>query len=202
MRLDHLVILCTDLEEGIAHAEAALGLPLEPGGKHARFGTHNAVISLGDGIYLEVIAPDPEAEAPADPRWFGLDAVSGPPRLGNWVCAVDDLDRALDAAPFVGAPIDLTRGDLRWRIAVPSGGELPMGGAFPTLIEWQTQPVGERLPESGCRLRSLSLQAPLASEALAAMGGALPDARIGLTGADRFRISAEIDTPGGSRHLT
>ena len=201
MKLDHLVILATDLAAGLAHAEAALGLKLQPGGRHARFATRNAVVSLGDGLYLEVLAPDPEAPPPEHPRWFGVDAMDGPPRLGNWVCAVGDLGAALDSAPFAGEPLDMARGELSWRVAVPSDGSLPMGGAFPTLIEWAAPPPGETLPDAGCRLRALNIQAPLAKEALAALGGSLPDPRISLTGADSFRMSAEIDTAHGPRHL-
>ncbi|WP_373353493.1 VOC family protein [Pseudoroseicyclus sp. CXY001] len=201
MRLDHLVILCADLADGISHVAAALGVTPAPGGRHALFGTHNAVVSLGGGTYLEVLAPDPEAPVPERPRWFGLDLFEGPPRLANWACAVDDLDAALDAAPFAGEPLDLARGALRWRIAVPADGALPMGGAFPTLLEWQSPPPGETLPDAGLRLRSLAIQAPHAGEALEALGGALPDPAITLTGAERFRLSAEIDTPHGPRHL-
>ncbi|NDV00999.1 VOC family protein [Pseudoroseicyclus tamaricis] len=201
MYLDHLVILANDLEAGVAHAEASLGLRPQPGGRHVRFGTHNALLSIGEGLYLEVLAPEPEAQHPGKPRWLGLEGFDGPPRLANWVCATDDLDEALDDAPFAGEPVNLQRGDLRWRIAIPADGRLPMGGAFPTLIQWETQPCGTCLPDRGCRLRSVAIQAPLAREALVAMGGELPDGRVTLTGADAFRISAEIDTPDGPRHL-
>ena len=68
------------------------------GGKHAHMGTHNRLLSLGD-LYLEVIAPDPEAPRPAWPRWFDLDNFDGPPRLTNWICRSDDLDDDLGLAP-------------------------------------------------------------------------------------------------------
>lgn len=38
-----------------------------------QFGTHNRCLGMEDGIYLEVIAVDPEAPPPSRPRWFGLD---------------------------------------------------------------------------------------------------------------------------------
>ena len=36
-------------------------------------GTHNRVLGMAGGMYLEVIAIDPDAAAPERPRWFGLD---------------------------------------------------------------------------------------------------------------------------------
>lgn len=72
MKLDHLAVSARALDEGVAHVEAALGVRLAGGGKHPYMATHNRLLGLGD-IYLEVIAPDPEAQAPNWPRWFDLD---------------------------------------------------------------------------------------------------------------------------------
>ena len=77
MQLDHLAITCASLEDGTAWAEERLGVPLEPGGRHDRFGTHNRLISLGPGLYLEVIAPEP-GTTPAVPRWFDLNHATAP----------------------------------------------------------------------------------------------------------------------------
>ncbi len=175
MILDHIAICATDLAAGTARVEEALGVRLLPGGKHARYGTHNTLLGLGDGIYLEVIAPDPDAPKPEGGRWFGLDRFRGAPRPGNWICAVPDLAGALETAPAsCGQARDLARGDLTWRIAVPDDGSLPMGGAWPTMIEWGpgVTPPGLSLPDSGIRLtrwevftpnpRALATRLPLA----------------------------------------
>ena len=63
-----------------------------PGGRHARFGTHNRLLGLGPDLYLEVIAPDPDAAPFEGPRWFGLDTPPPVPRLANWIVAVADMD--------------------------------------------------------------------------------------------------------------
>jgi hypothetical protein len=121
--LDHLVIAARSLEEGATYVEAVLGVRLSPGGRHAYMGTHNLLLSLGPREYLEVIAVDPDATPPLHPRWFGLDHFSDAPRMTNWVCRTDDLDDALDAAPpGVGEPVELSRGDLNWTMAVPDDG--------------------------------------------------------------------------------
>ena len=40
-------------------SEGALGATPAPGGHHPLMGTHNQLLSLGPGEYLEVIAIDP-----------------------------------------------------------------------------------------------------------------------------------------------
>uniref|UniRef100_UPI0039B8CB19 VOC family protein n=1 Tax=Albidovulum sp. TaxID=1872424 RepID=UPI0039B8CB19 len=82
---DHLAVSAASLDYGARVVEAALGIGLESGGKHPFMGTHNRLLSLGPGEYLEVIAIDPEAPGPERPRWFRLDTFTGPPRLTNWV---------------------------------------------------------------------------------------------------------------------
>jgi hypothetical protein len=58
MELDHLAVTCASLDEGAAWAESLLGVPLEQGGRHDRFATHNRLLSLGRGLYFGVIAPE------------------------------------------------------------------------------------------------------------------------------------------------
>jgi hypothetical protein len=123
---DHLVVSASTLEEGALAVEDRLGVPTEAGGRHPLMATHNRLLRLGDGEYLEIIAAEPDQPAPAHPRWFRLDSFAGPPRLTNWVVRVDALDAALRAAPpGMGRATELRRGDLRWRIAVPGDGLCP-----------------------------------------------------------------------------
>ena len=199
LRIDHLAICCTDLASGAAVVEAALGLPLGLGGAHPHMGTHNRLMRLGD-LYLEVIAIDPEAPAPAWPRWFDLDRFQGRPRLTNWVAACEDLEAALAQAPAgAGVPLDLARGDLRWRMGVPGDGRLPFDGAFPALIQWQGAHPAPRLPDSGARLVRLQITHPDAGALRAALAG-LNDPRVQIA-AGALALQAEIDTPQGLRVL-
>ena len=99
LTLDHLAVACTDLAEGTAWVEAELGVKMQPGGKHLRYGTHNTLLGLADGLYFEVIAVDPDAPPVSEARWFGLDTFSGPPRLANWICSSPDLATTLGAVP-------------------------------------------------------------------------------------------------------
>ena len=95
-RVDHLVLMAATLDEGVQWCEAALGITPGPGGQHALMGTHNRLFSLASRrypqAYFEIIAVDPQASAPARPRWFDMDdpmlrktvARSGP-RLTHFV---------------------------------------------------------------------------------------------------------------------
>ena len=196
MRLDHLAIAATSLDEGVAWVEERLGVPCLAGGKHARFATHNRLLGLGQGIYLEVIAPDLSATCER-PRWFGLDHFSGPPRLANWICEVPDLAAALDDAPEAGN-VPMQRGDLRWDMAVPDDGSLPMDGGFPTLLQWHTDtPPGTRLPDSGVELVELVVQHPQAGDLSAQLSGQLADPRIRFETAAKPALNARLTTPRG-----
>lgn len=197
--LDHIALAAETLAEGVAHVEAALGVRLGAGGQHAHMSTHNRLLGLGPSDYLEVIAIDPDAPPVAHPRWFRLDEFSGPPRLTNWICRVDDLAAALATAPpGSGRPVDLARGDLRWRMGVPADGRLPFDDCFPALIEWQGPRPQERLAEAGCRLKRLEIAHP---EALV-LAGLLPmdDPRVVFTPGARS-LRATIETPHGPRTL-
>src|SRR5215471_8417337 len=71
--LDHLVVAAATLEQGEDYVEARVGIRPKRGGQHVAMGTHNSVLRLGERVYLEVIAVDPQGCAPAQPRWFELD---------------------------------------------------------------------------------------------------------------------------------
>ena len=202
MELDHIAVSGSTLAQATDTAEAALGVTLQPGGEHAVFHTHNTLLGLEDGLYLEAIAINPAAPSPTRPRWFDLDRFEGPARLTNWICRCADLDATLAALPDgFGAPVSLQRGDLRWRMAVPRSGVLPFDNCAPALIEWEgdAHPAA-RLAASGCRLRLLSVQHPEADALGALLAPFLTDDRIAFkTGA--AQLSATFDAKQGTATL-
>jgi hypothetical protein len=134
-------------------------------------GTHNRLLSLGPGRFLEVISIDPDAPPPARARWFDLDASSmrehlaRAPALIHWVERTDDLEAALRDYPDRVEILSLSRGPYRWRIGVRPDGRRPAGGTSPTLIQWEGDlyPAGA-LPDSGCRIERFDhLNTPLSA---------------------------------------
>ena len=201
LELDHIAVASETLAAGQAAVEEALGVALVPGGEHARFGTHNMLLGLEDGLYLEVIAINPEAEPEQSPRWFDLDHFSGAARLGTWICRSDDLDKDATALPGSGAPVALSRGDLRWRMAVPASGVLPFNNCQPALMQWSgAAHPAERLPTSGVRLVALEVRHPEADALAARMAPYMADARIRYEMGEPSMI-ATFDTPSGRREL-
>jgi hypothetical protein len=204
-RIDHLVVAAADLDAGAAWVRAVLGAECRPGGRHERMGTHNRLLRLGDDIYLEVIAVDPAARLPGRPRWFGLDtlALDAMPRLVGWVARADDISAAAAASPEpLGAIERMSRGDLSWRLTVPPDGLLPLGGAAPLLIQWDTSHhPAARLPDDGLALVRLDVTHPdpdRVRRLLTAVGFAGP---VAIHSGDRVAVAAEIRTPSGVRRL-
>lgn len=172
LELDHLVVAATDLDAGEAWLAERLGVPLAAGGRHPGWGTHNRVLSLGGGTYLELIAIDPSQPAPATPRPFMLDdpalraRLKRAPRLVHWLARSDDLDADIRRLQYLPGPaMPMTRDALRWRITVPAGGRPPADGLLPTVIQWDVpaaQRPGQRLPAAGVRLTGLTVRGPRA----------------------------------------
>ncbi|MCG3268930.1 VOC family protein [Yoonia sp. I 8.24] len=195
--LDHIAVAASNLQQGVDWVQSQLGVTLEPGGVHPRYGTHNMLLGLADGLYLEVIAKDPACVAEAGYCWFGLDQFDGPPRVANWICRADDL--AVYKA-ISGPAQALQRGDLHWDITVPDDGGLPYGGAFPTLLRWAEGAVhpSSSLPQTGLRLVDFCISNPLAREIGCKV--ALDDPRIRFeTGLVGFR--ATFEGPDGTKVL-
>lgn len=202
--LDHLVVSAGDLEQGKDAIEALLDIRFAPRGVHEDMGTHNHLIGMAPGAYLEVIAPDPEAAAPPYPRWFNLDNFGGVAKLTHWVVACPDLEEAWERAPAdVGRILSFRRGDYAWRMIVPESGILPFDGCFPALIEWHSDHPAPALPNPGLTLRRLKISHPDAEElqeALAPFVSAMENVRIAQ--ADTPGLMAEIGTPSGEIWLT
>lgn len=202
---DHLAVAAQDLAAGAAALEALLGVPLEPGGRHATMGTHNRLLSLGPGEYLELIAIDPAAPDPGRRRWFALDDFSGRTRPRAWIARCDDLDAALALAPEgSGVPTAFERDGLRWRKGVPADGWLPLGGLSPSLIEWGAgvPHPAQRLPDRGVRLRTLRLIHPDPQALGAALAPLIADPRLRPVAGPAPAIEAVFDTPSGRKELT
>lgn len=172
--LDHIVIGCARLDDGVDWVEQQLGVRPTPGGQHVAMGTHNGLLKLGARVYLEVIAIDPDGVAPTRPRWFALDEpemqaqLAKGPRLITWAVRSESLANACARVPDLGEILSMSRGDFHWKIAVPETGSLAWGGVLPTAIQRLETDDGsvphpcDRLEDEGCELVRLQLTHPAA----------------------------------------
>jgi hypothetical protein len=179
---------------------------MQPGGRHPTMGTHNALLRLAGSTYLEVLAIDPDSQAPARPRWFGLDALApdDAPRLTTWVVRVDDIVAGAAACPeALGEIMPMQRGPFAWRITIPADGRPPLDGLVPALIEWSSEHPTGSLDDQACRLDALEARHPdpgRLRRALDAVG--IGGVIVASTGRDgRSSLVAAIETPGGVRRL-
>jgi len=191
LQLDHLVIAARTLEEGADFIAAKLGVEMTGGGAHPLMRTHNRLLNLWGGAYLEVIAIDPNAEPVQTPRprLFALDdparrlRLEAGPQLVHWVVRVNrpkQLTRWQAQYPErIPTVVALTRGGNAWDLTVPVDGTFPAWqgageGLLPSLIQWDTsRHPSETLPETGIALKSLTgfhPRAHLISEQLAWLG--------------------------------
>jgi hypothetical protein len=204
-RVDHLVWATPDLDAGVREIERLTGVLASPGGKHPSWGTHNALLAFGAGIYLELLAPDPSAPPPARERPFGLDGLEGP-RLVTWAAQEPDLERRRAGLAATGIDLgEILSGrrrrpdgvELSWRLTSPRA--MLEGGVVPFLIDWGNSPHPSNSAAAGVTLLGLSIEHPEPGRLrplLQAFGVDLP-----LRPAPQPALVALLDTPRGRVEL-
>jgi hypothetical protein len=90
LNLDHVIVGCRDLYEGIAYIEKFSGYRAEPGGSHPGRGTRNALLNLGHHAYLEILAPDPTQP---QLQWHKEIASLAEPQLIGFALRQKELDK-------------------------------------------------------------------------------------------------------------
>jgi hypothetical protein len=223
LSLDHLVVSARTLDEGVQYVADTLGVAPAGGGAHPLMRTHNRLLGLWGGVYLEVIAIDPRADTAADdtgprPRLFALDApatqarLENGPYLSHWVARVErpkHLATWQAQYPQRIAPVvPMTRGDFTWGLTVPDDGSFPAwqgagDGVLPSLIQWDsTRHPSQSLGQTDLALKALKAvhpRAELIGEQLRWLGAAhLLDVQ-STDGA--AALVAEFETPEGPRAL-
>lgn len=92
MRIDHVIYGTADLSGAAARFADEFGLPAVQGGRHDGVGTHNRLVPLGDGTYIELLAIVDRAEAMGSPLGAALcAAVERGDGLLGWAVGVEDV---------------------------------------------------------------------------------------------------------------
>jgi catechol 2,3-dioxygenase-like lactoylglutathione lyase family enzyme len=160
--LDHILLGCNDLQRGIDFVEEHTGVRAALGGVHPGRGTRNALLSLGQRRYLEIIVPDPGQPDAKDPLAIHLRELSEP-RIVGWAVHPGDLDsfaKKIGAAgvAFEGpTPGSRKRPDgrvLQWRSLTLKENS---SWLLPFFIEWSvdSKHPSEDAPH-GCKLESFA----------------------------------------------
>lgn len=144
-KIDHIVIMVNNLAATIEDYRT-LGFTVLEGGSHAANPTHNALVIFADGVYLEIIALQPGAAAPASAR------------LQKWLQAGPGLVDLALLPPDIEA--DIARGRQRGLAiedAAPGGRLRPDGRQ----IVWKTANLtGPGLPFFCADVTPRSLRVP------------------------------------------
>jgi catechol 2,3-dioxygenase-like lactoylglutathione lyase family enzyme len=162
--LDHILLGCNDLDRGIDFVEKHTGVRAAFGGVHPGRGTRNALLSLGERHYLEIIAPDPQQ--PGAPDHYGLLKLTEP-RLVGWAAHPGDLNELATRLRNANIPFDGPNPGSRKR---PDGRLLQWktlnlkddhSGLLPFFIEWSADTVHPSVDAPvGCSMSGFGLITP------------------------------------------
>ena len=127
---DHILLGAPDLDLGIRWVEERTGVRANFGGSHPGSGTRNALLSLGTGHYLEIIAPDPAQASAPDDR--GLRELSSP-RIIQWAIHTENIAAAKSMVEAAG---------IKTVGPQPGSRQRPDG----KLLRWQTLGIEQTTP--------------------------------------------------------
>ncbi|RYE33879.1 MAG: VOC family protein [Hyphomicrobiales bacterium] len=211
LTLDHLTVIAPTLVEGVAHVRDCLGLDVPFGQRHGYMGTHNHLLQLGESVYLEIVALDPDGTHPGRARWFGLDDEKqvrrdwdAGHRLRGWVARTERIDDVLKGreATF-GRKVGLPMGAPVFDFAIPDDGSLPWGGAAPSIIDRRgKQRSMASIADLGARLRGFSLEHPQAEALVALLQELGTDRGPVVSHGPELRYRAQIETSTGLHELS
>jgi hypothetical protein len=201
--LDHLVYATPDLDASVEELAERFGTEPVPGGAHPGWGTWNALIGLGTGMYLEIIGPDPTQPDPEQARPFLIDDLTEA-RLVTWAYRHPDPESLLESLQDVAqlGPVrrmSRSRPDgstLRWRLSDPQA--LPSGGVIPFAIDWGTTPHPSTDLPNHCKLLELVVSHADADR----LRPALETFGVSIVAAPEPGIRARLQTPNGEIDLS
>jgi len=162
--IDHVLIAVDDLEHAI-ETYRKLGFQVLRGGEHPRFGTHNGLVPLADGAYLELIGVKNQALAEQFPHTQRIvQALKRENRLAAFALDSDDLEKDVEAIrargltihdPIAGERIRPDGQRVAWRTAHSEDPRLPFLIEDETPREIRIPPPSEGI---GCALRLAHLK--------------------------------------------
>ncbi|MCP5072868.1 MAG: VOC family protein [Rhodobacteraceae bacterium] len=211
LKLDHITVIAPTLIEGVSHVQDCLDLEVPFGTRHDYMGTHNHRLQLGNSVYLEIVALDPDGTEPGRARWFGLDDKetvrsdwNDGRRLRGWVASTEGLNAIVSARRVIfGDEVPLPAANPAFAFSVPEDGSLPLDGAAPSLIDHRGNPTSmAEIPDMGARLLSLTLEHPDSAAIQTLYSEFSIDHPPVIVWGPKVRYRAKIETPTGLKMLT
>lgn len=161
-QIDHILLAIDDLDRGVKAFEESTGVKPVYGGKHPG-GTHNALVSLGDGTYVEIIAVQKGVAPPAD--FAGIEQLHTLTPIGWAVSSKDsaELRKRLDAGGLAvtdssaGSRITPAGKTLSWQ----TFGLKDNFAEAPFFIVWSAQTAHPSTTSpGGCKLQQWQIAGP------------------------------------------
>ena len=204
--LDHILLGSNDLRNGIEFVEQHTGVRAVFGGVHPGRGTQNALLSLGERRYLEIIAPDPAQPDVKNPLATGLHSLKEP-RLVGWAAHPGNLAAFAQRLKHAGVafegptPGSRKRPDgrlLQWQTL---GLADDASGLLPFFIEWAPDSVHPSADApKGCTVTRFSAEAPDPTKLAGTLKLLNLDLHVGK--GEKPRLMATIVGPKGTLELS
>jgi hypothetical protein len=208
---DHMILAADTLSKGIELLRRATGVTAVFGGAHPGRGTQNALLSLGNGRYVELMSPNYDdtstfgrSRASERAKYFSMLAPLTPV---GWAVHVTDAERERSRLTSRGLaagavqPGARQRPDgrlLRWSTFDPWG--VPQRDVLPFAIEWAADSPHPSIDApAGCRLVDVSITSPAADSLRQLFEKA--EWPVTIRAGDRERLEMTLDCPTGQIHF-
>ena len=204
--IDHIVYCVPNLEEGISYIEELFGAMPSIGGRHLSKGTKNALLNLGNGCYLEILAVDEDNLDFKGKRWMGIDSIHRP-QIMRWALKSDNIDIDSDVLTNYSAKHGMKEGGsrqttdgrvLKWQMTLPTAeAEVDV---IPFITDWsksKSHPT-DTLDEY-CHLRTIELFHPSPTKMQSTLSAL--EVNINIKQGDKEKIVIHVSTPNGLKIL-
>lgn len=176
IQIDHVIWAVPDLDRGVEIFREMSGVDPVVGGVHPGRGTRNSLVSAGENMYLEIIAPDPE-QMPFDPEGNPVQAFASvissmpDPEVDMFAFSATDLEAIAARGRELGLDVvGPTPGErrtpdgvlIRWSHVDFIGHGF--GQFVPFALNWLDSPHPSTTSPAGAVILGITVEHPRASE--------------------------------------
>lgn len=207
--LDHVILGCNDLDTGIRFVQERTGIQAVQGGSHPDRGTSNALLSLGERRYLEIVAPTPNGKPVQAWAARQLEVLKGltSPRLMGWAVHPNDIDGLAQKfrqsgieilGPWPGSRVRPDGQVISWKNFSLADDR---HGLLPFFIAWSANAVHPSSDApSGCHIEYFAVAEPDTAELTKALRRIEVDAPVEQS--EKPQLRARIIGPKGALEVT